>query len=115
MTPFEGDAIAQVNVGDEQYIMHRHNSALFTHLPHLMMYDHIFIAEQVVEEEQPVLPGAYIFRQNDGFDTLRGWMKKNRFVSHLHLTEVAECDMRAFEMSVAMQLTDLGDYPPSSL
>lgn len=109
--PFDGDAMAQVNVNGDQYIVNRYNSAVFGHLGGLMMYDHIFIAEQIVEDTAS-MPGAYIFRQNSGFPALRNWMRKNRFVSHLNLTEVAECDKRAFEMTIEMELQDLGDTPP---
>lgn len=99
--PFEGDAIAKVNIGEDEYVMHRYNSALFTHLSHLMMYDHIYLDGG---EDQT---GAYIFRSNDGYNNLRLWMKRNKFVSHLNLTEVAECDQSAFEESIRLQTRDL--------
>lgn len=104
--PFEGDAIAKVRIDGAEFIMHRYNSALFTHMSHLAMYDHVFL--ETNENEA----GAYIFRQNEGYGRLANWMRRNRFPAHLNITEVAEADMGAFDKTLRAQARDLEQGVP---
>lgn len=106
-----GGEIARLNIDGEPHLMHRGNSALFTHIGELMMYDHIYVQDDERSGAERV-PGAYIFRQNAAFNDVRLWMKRHRFPMHMNLTEVADCDREAFERSVTVQMNDLGDTIP---
>jgi hypothetical protein len=86
--------------GSEQR-MDRENSALFTHLGNLAMYDHVFV---LTNEEAST--GAYIFRHSPVFERLAAYMVSELFPQHLNRVDVAECDMQAFEAVLKQEVPD---------
>lgn len=98
MSDFDPEAHLILNLTDgTERRMDRHNSALFTHLGNLAMYDHCYI--QTNEDT-----GCYIFRHSPVFEQLAGFMVQNAFPMHLNRVDVAECDMDAFEKAVALEV-----------
>lgn len=96
------EPVARLTINGEDHEMRRDNSSLFTHLGELAMYDHVF-----VQYEEGESMGAYIFRQNDVFGVLAKYMWENNYTMHLNLTDVADCDVSAFNRSLEQQTGDL--------
>lgn len=103
MNEFDPDAhlILSMTDGREQR-MDRTNSALFTHLGNLAMYDHVFVQTSDPEGERTL--GVYIFRHSPVFGQLATYMVQNQFPQHLNRIDVAECDLDAFEAALAQEV-----------
>jgi hypothetical protein len=108
LPPNEPTAHLRVNGEDRE--MSRYNSSLFSHLGTLAMYDHIFVSFDD-EETDETITGVYIFRHNDAFEGLRDFMEDNDFPMHLNLTDVAACDLEAFEQVLESETTDINEIP----
>lgn len=104
----DDEPVARLDFGGEEREMTRHNSALFTHLGELAMYDHIFVQ---FDEQGNDQFGAYIFRQNDSFNTLAQFILEHDFPMHLNATEVSDCDRDAFDRSIEKEASD-SDFLP---
>lgn len=111
MKEFDPDAHLILQTTDGERIMHRENSAMYTFLGHLAMYDHIFVVNEEESDEDTSL-GMYIFQHNPIFTTLAHYMVKESFPMHLNMNEVAECDSDAFDRSIHQEAENDGDFLP---
>lgn len=101
MKKFDPDAAMTLSFNDAETKVNRYNSTIFMHLGELTMYDHIFI----VTDDGPEM-GNFIFRHNSAFNRIAKFMVKNLFPCNLNIPVVADCDKRAFDLSVDAMLGD---------
>lgn len=83
------------------------NSSLYTHAggPAFAQYDHVFV---VAGEENGTPKGAYFFRHQEVFESLRQHLMQFDYPLHLNMPRVAEGDMAVFEQVIAQdELRDL--------
>lgn len=98
MKHFEDDGHLLLHTPAGEIRLDRYNSALFTHIGKLAMYDHVFVQKDMDDE---TMFGSYLFRHNPSFGHIASWMVENDLPMHLNFTEVAETDMDAFNQSIA--------------
>lgn len=85
----------------------RENTSMFTFLGNLAMYDHIFVC---LDEENN--SGAYLFKENQqAWQEMAGYLIEYQFPMHLNMTEVAECDMNAFDRTMFDDLRHTDTFP----
>lgn len=101
----KNDAFIKLETGESgQVVATRHNTSLFSFIGELSMYNHIFV---VTEDCETTSKGMYVFNQNPNYARIARYMVDNTYPMHLHLTDVAPCDVEAFERVIA---TDVGEF-----
>lgn len=102
----KSEPVARISIPGGEFDAYRDNTRLYTHLGSLAIYDHVFCTR---ENEQ----GFYIFNFVDGYSTIKKFMLKNDYPAYLNQTEVAQCDVDAYERSIQRFLGDI-DYLPEN-
>lgn len=95
---------ATLTTAQGEFLAHRGNTTLFTHLGRLALYDHVFCQN---EEDK----GFYIFKFVDGYDKLSEYLMENSYPAHVNLVSVADCDIDAYDRAIKNSVEDL-DYVP---
>lgn len=76
------------------------NTSLFSYAGRLAMYDHIFFA---MDDNC----GAYLFNQHHNYTEVANFVIDNEYPMHLFLTQVAECDLDAFDSMIKDDTSEL--------
>jgi len=100
------DKALELTINGQEVLATRHNTAMFTFLGDLACYDHVFIC--VNEEEGS---GAYLFKNQQIWRDLAGFIMENQFPMHLNLPEVAECDVDAFNGTFYGDIRHMDSFP----
>lgn len=96
----------ELTMNGEKIIANRHNTAMFTFLGELAVYDHIFV---LTDEETN--SGAYLFKNQDVWKELAGFLIEHEFPMHLNMDEVAECDRNAFDATMYGDIRSNKSFP----
>ena len=98
-----------ITISGEPYRMNRNNSSLFTFCGELAVYNHLFLVQ---EEKEEAAVGTYVWKSCPAFQQLVSFVVEHAYPMHLNLTEVAQCDMNAFDAYLHREAADLdGDFP----
>ena len=89
----EDEPVATIKTANGEYLLTREDTALFTFLGKLAVYNHIYHCS-VVEGE--VDTSFYIFSFTMGYKDLVKYMKENKYPQHINMTEVGSCDIDAY-------------------
>jgi len=89
----DDEPIASIETPRGDYELGRENSALFTFMGKLALYDHIYYCDV---QEQEVNESFYVFSFAKGFKKLAKYMMENSFSAHLNMTEVGSGDVEAY-------------------
>lgn len=96
----------ELNMNGERIIATRHNTAMFTFLGDLAIYDHVFV---LTNEETN--SGAYLFKNQEIWQDLAGFCIEHQYPMHLNMEEVAECDQKAFEATMFTDVRSADSFP----
>lgn len=99
----------EITMNGERFVATRENTSLFTFLGELAVYDHIFI--QTGEEDDTVMTGGYLFKNQEVWHEMAGFLFENLYPMHLNLPEVADCDRRAFEATMYPDIRSEDTFP----
>lgn len=103
----EDDARLKLTMNGQEIECNRENTAMFTFLGNLAIYDHIFV---LMDEENN--SGAYLFKENQQqWQEMAGFIIEYQFPMHLNMTEVAECDRNAFDATMFHDLAGMPSFP----
>lgn len=102
----EKEPVLEITMNGEKLLAHRGNTSLFTFAGELACYDHVFI---VTDEESN--SGGYLFRNQEIFNQLAGFLFENLYPMHLNMDEVAECDVRAFDATMYGDIRSQDTFP----
>lgn len=106
----ENEPVLEITMNGEKLLATRDNTSLFTFVGELACFDHVFI---VTDEENNV--GGYLFRNQEIFPQLAGFLFENMYPMHLNLPEVAECDQRAFDATMYGDIRSTDTFPETWL
>jgi hypothetical protein len=98
------DKALELNINGETYRADRHNTSLFTFLGELGCYDHVFVS--LAEDEC-----VYLFKNQQIWKDLVGFIMENEFPMHFNLNEVAECDRDAYNATFLSDLAQTNTVP----
>lgn len=109
----EQEPVMRLTMASGEFEATRDNTFLFTFLGkagiNLAMYDHVYIR---MDEEGEEPQGAYIFSINENFQPMADFMLENKYTAHLNMSEVAECDVTAFNNMIRDNAEDLDNGIP---
>ena len=102
----EDEPCLRINMNGEAMECRRNNTSLFTFLGELAIYDHIFV---VYNEEENY--GAYLFKNQEVWSEMAGFLFEHMYPMHLNLPEVAQCDRDAFDATMFTDLRSQDTFP----
>lgn len=115
----EDEPYARLEMNGGEVLMTPDNGYLFTFVGKTALSDgtildssalnHVFVRYNTAEDGREI--GSYIFSHNQAFQALADYMQENGFTAHVNLREVAECDLDAYENSLANEARDLDFLP----
>lgn len=106
----ENEPVLEITMNGEKILAHRGNTSLFTFLGELAVYDHIFI---LVDEESN--SGGYLFKNQEIWHEMAGYLFENLYPMHLNLDEVADCDRNAFDHTMYTDIRSTDTFPETWL
>lgn len=95
----------------EEYEVTRDDAALFMYMGKLALYNHIFIALEVDEDDEDAPAEAYIFSMNEQYEAVRDFMMDNDYPMHANLRYVADCDLDAYDEMIKRAVKDIDTVP----
>ena len=93
-----------LNTTQGEFLANRGNARLYTFLGHTALYDHVFCTNEGDR-------GFYIFNFIEGFNRLKEYMLANEFPAYINQTEIAQCDVDAYDRVIQRSMGDI-DYVP---
>jgi len=102
---------AKIVTNNGEYLLNRENSALFTFMGRLALYDHIYYCDT----EEPDINSFFIFSFTQGFKKLSKYMMDNSFSAHLNMIEVGSGDVDAYIRSSLADIKATNYIPDSWL
>lgn len=106
----EQEPALEITMNGEKLIAHRGNTALFTFIGELAVYDHVFI---LTDEETN--SGGYLFKNQKIWSEMTSFLLENLYPMHLNMEEVAECDRIAFENTMYPDIRTHESFPDTWL
>ena len=106
----ENEPVLEITMNGEKLLAHRGNTSLFTFIGELAVYDHIFI---MTDEENN--SGGYLFKNQEIWHDMAGFLFENLYPMHLNLDEVADCDRNAFEHTMYTDIRSTDTFPETWL
>jgi hypothetical protein len=103
------EPLLSLQINGEEVLAHRWNTSLFTFIGELAAYNHVFVATEDIENGYAV--GKYIFSDADAFVPVSKFVEIECFPQHRNLTEVAECDMIAFDRAHYKEFRETASFP----
>ena len=108
MSESEEEPALEITINGERFLATRENTTLFQFFGRLAIYDHIFI-ETGMRDSTPT--GAYLFRDLEVWEDMADYIVANEYPQHVCLTEVAECDIDAFDRTMYTDVRHLRSFP----
>lgn len=103
----ENDPRLRLTMNGQEFDCTRDNTSMFTFIGHLAIYDHIFV---LTDEETN--SGAYLFKENQkAWQDMASFIIEYQFPMHLNMTEVAQCNIDAFEHTMFADVRSANTFP----
>lgn len=111
----ESEAVIRFNVGDQKIDCTPRNTALYRHMGHHAMVDHVFIKERQ-EGAEGAQTGKILFLRpmfgDAKIDEITNYMMNSGYEVHLNIREPAKGDLIAFDNMISQRASALEDFIP---